>query len=916
MMQPGKMIEIANQMNKYKLDIIALQEIRWQGQGRIEKQNFTVIYSGTDARTGLYGTGFMMTNKMRLAMLEYEAINERICKIRIKGKFRNITLISTHAPTEDKTDIVKDEFYDKLDEVCSKVHKYDTLLVLGDFNAKIGKHENQSHVAGKYTLHEENSENGDLLAQFATRHKLFIRSTTFPHKNIHLGTWKITGTNQCNQIDHVLVNRRHYSTVINIRTLRGPNCDSDHYLVKAVIRNKIVNVPRMAKNKIPRWNTELLRTDGETLEQYQQEITNKITQKRNKEDSNLATIEEEWTKIEKSVIEAANQTIGERERTRNEEWFDQECEDAIEEKNKARKQMLTRNTRRNCELYKESRRKANMVIKRKKRQHLNGKLEEVEQLNNESESRKFYAAIKKIKKTFQPKADMCKDKDGALITEEDKVLERWKEHFSDLLNTEENVPRTTEPHESMNEEATEPPTRTDVRAAIARLKNHKAPGEDTIVAELLKWGGEDLNAAIHDIVTAIWTQEKMPEKWHTGIICPVFKKGDKMECINYRGITLLSTAYKVLSSIINDKLKEITETKIGEYQGGFRPNRGTTDQLFVMRQIMENCYEYDIDLHMLFIDYKQAFDNVRRDKLEEAMKDLGITKKLINLIIMILGKTTAKVKVDNKLSEPFDFNLGVKQGDGLSTTLFIIAINHAIKHLDQRGTIFLKSTQICGYADDIVLVSRTRNRLIELYNELEEKTTVLGLEINVNKTKYMVMSTDENRRKPNQLEIGTNKFEGVTHFKYLGDILDHQLRMSSAIRERIMAGNRAYFANVRLLKSKLIRRSTKMKIYKTLIRPVVTYGSETWTLTQKDQESLRRFERKIVRRIYGAVQENETWRIRYNDEINNILHGEDIVRFIKSQRLRWYGHVERMDETRMPRKVLKVQIYGSRNAAT
>lgn len=122
-----------------------------------------------------------------------------------------------------------------------------------------------------------------------------------------------------------------------------------------------------------------------------------------------------------------------------------------------------------------------------------------------------------------------------------------------------------------------------------------------------------------------------------------------------------------------------------------------------------------------------------------------------------------------------------------------------------------------------------------------------------------------------------------------------------------MAGNRAYFANVRLLKSKLIRRSTKMKI-----RPVVTYGSETWTLTQKDQESLRRFERKIVRRIYGAVQENETWRIRYNDEINNILHGEDIVRFIKSQRLRWYGHVERMDETRMPKKVLKGQIYGSR----
>jgi hypothetical protein len=95
-----------------------------------------------------------------------------------------------------------------------------------------------------------------------------------------------------------------------------------------------------------------------------------------------------------------------------------------------------------------------------------------------------------------------------------------------------------------------------------------------------------------------------------------------------------------------------------------------------------------------------------------------------------------------------------------------------------------------------------------------------------------------------------------------------------------------------------------MQIYKKLIRPVVTYGSETWTLTKSDKNLLRIFERKIVRRTYGPVREGDIWIIRNNQELNISINREDIVEFIKVQRIRWMGHVKRNEVGMMPRKIV------------
>jgi hypothetical protein len=117
----------------------------------------------------------------------------------------------------------------------------------------------------------------------------------------------------------------------------------------------------------------------------------------------------------------------------------------------------------------------------------------------------------------------------------------------------------------------------------------------------------------------------MPDDWKVGWIVLLFKKGDKMKCENYQEITLLNVTYKILLSIIMERLKEYLEEILGEYQCGSRPQKRTTDQIFVVRQILEKFYAHDIDLHLLFIDFTKAFDIINQKKLRESLASFGIT---------------------------------------------------------------------------------------------------------------------------------------------------------------------------------------------------------------------------------------------------------------------------------------------------
>jgi len=182
------MQELAEELVKTQLEIVAIQEIRWSGTGLIKKKDFSLYYSGTVDQTGQAGTGFIILGGVINNIIGFEAVSERLCKIRIKSKYNNMTMINTYAPTEDKVDAEKEKFYEDLQTVIDRTPKSDTILVLGDVNAKLGKEDVYRGVSGKHTLHEISNRNGEMLLELALGNNLTVMSTQFQHKKIHKGT--------------------------------------------------------------------------------------------------------------------------------------------------------------------------------------------------------------------------------------------------------------------------------------------------------------------------------------------------------------------------------------------------------------------------------------------------------------------------------------------------------------------------------------------------------------------------------------------------------------------------------------------------------------------------------------------------------------------------------------------------------
>src|SRR5215469_16049153 len=174
------------------------------------------------------------------------------------------------------------------------------------------------------------------------------------------------------------------------------------------------------------------------------------------------------------------------------------------------------------------------------------------------------------------------------------------------------------------------------------------------------------------------------------------------------------------------------------------------------------------------------------------------------------------------------------------------------------------------------------------------------------KTKDMIMSRDQNAGRSHSMRIDNSSIERVEEFKYLGTMLTNQNYIQEEIKSRLKLGNACYYFVQNLLSSSFLSKNLKIKIYRTIILPVVLHGCETWSLTLREERRLRVFENRVLRTVFGPKRDKVTgeWRKLHNVELSDLYSSPNIVRVVKSRRMRWAGHVARMVEGRGVHRVL------------
>ena len=799
-----------------------------------------------------------------------------------------ISLIAVYAPTEVGSLDSKEMFYAKLDSTTDQCPRGDILIVLGDFNAATGsERDGYEACVGPHGSGNRNV-NSSYFLDYARSRKLRIAGSWFQRPDIHRWTWISNAGGVYKEIDHVLVSTR-WRILRNCRVFRSAEFfATDHRLVIATlgISFKSRRIPRGRNGGM--LHLGKLR-DEETANEFARSVSNRFEV--------LATLEdpvELWDVFKRETLSAAGQCVGQRPRT-GRAFISSETLGLIEESRAAR-------LAGDLGLHRAMSRRVRASLRRDKEGYVRSICEEVERNFVTGNLGPAHRALKKLRSKSDPQVGSIKAADGSIVSDEDGIRACWAEYFEQLYVVDpplERLPSADVRPLVANPPISEaPPSLSEVREAVGRLKCGKAPGICGISAELLKAGGEAMIHGLHSVVTAVWQSGTIPLDWKRGLVTPIYKgKGDQQDCNNYRGITLLSVPGKVFAHLLLARCRDhLLETQRPE-QSGFTPKKSTTDRILALRVLVERRREFQRGLLAAYVDLKKAFDSVHRESLWELLRLRGMPAGIIGLISGLYSGTESAVKCGGGTSDFFPISSGVRQGCVLAPTLFNTCMDWIMGHVvDQShcGTSIgeFRVTDL-DFADDVAIFAETLEVLIGALDAFHNTAGPLGLKISWIKTKIQAFGglLDDAVQ---SVQVHGENVEVVDRFTYLGSVVHSNGDSAVEVNRRLgLAYGVMDSLNQSIWRCRYLSRNIKIRVFKSLVLPVLLYASETWTLNANLRRRLNAFGTKSLRRIMGY---------RWFDLVSNerLLCEADmrpVTCQITKRQLQLFGHVARRPES-------------------
>ncbi|BHF83769.1 hypothetical protein SprV_0902691500 [Sparganum proliferum] len=592
---------VARELARYKVDIAALSETRFSEQGQLE-----------------------------------ESINDRLMSLRLpvrrRGKFA--TIISAYAPPMTSPDAAaRDKFYEDLHALLATVSKADKLIVLGDFNARVGTdHAAWRGVLGLHGLRGSN-DNGLLLLRTCAEHRLILTNTFFclpePPGGI-LG--RVSGTCWTMSSSGGEPRRRPQGKrppgKLNIALL---SLSAHHLHFNNELAQRLDNLPIAAV-------AAAAATAAENT-----------------------SVENRWCQL------------------RDTDWFDDNdvvISNLLAEKNRLHKAYVDHPTDDNKAAFYRSRRKLQQRLREMQDAWTARKAEEIQGYADRNEWKNFFSVIKAVHgPPTKCTAPLLSTDGSTLLTEKTQILQHWAEHFRGVLSrpsviSDAAIDRL--PQVETNVDLDLPPSLQETIRAVQQLSSGKAPGLDAIPAEVYKHEGPQLMDHLNALFQEMWRQGEVPQDFKDATIVHLYKrKGNRQVCDNHRGISLLNIAGKIFARILLNRLNNhLEQSLLPGSQCGFRRYRATMDMIFAARQLQEKCQEMRTHLYPTFADLTKAFDTVNREGLWKIMQKFGCPERFIKMVRQLHDGIMARVTDNEAVSEAFAVTNGLKQGCVLAPTIF------------------------------------------------------------------------------------------------------------------------------------------------------------------------------------------------------------------------------------------------------